>query len=89
MAGVFVNQLLHKNTQRNRKPRIFRERRNPHEFLSDAELVERYRLPRAGIEQIIKEIKDDISQLCARNHSIDPYMYHKGEYVYCKKINFN
>ena len=47
MAGVFVNQLLHKNTQRNRRPRVLKERRNAFEFLSDAELVERYRSPRA------------------------------------------
>ena len=49
-----------------RRRRIFRERINPLLYMNDQEVEERYRIQRAGIEELIRMIEDDISPVCTR-----------------------
>ena len=54
-----------------RPHRIFRERINPLLYMNDQEVEERYRIPRAGIEELIQMIEDGISPICTRSHALD------------------
>ena len=39
--------------------------------MNDQEVEERYRIPRAVIEELIRIIEDDISPVCTRSHALD------------------
>ena len=54
-----------------RRRQIFRERINPLLYMNDQEVEERYRIPRAGIEELIQMIEDDVSPVCTRSHALD------------------
>jgi hypothetical protein len=53
-----------------RRERVFRDRLNPLDYLRDFEIVERYRLPRHFIFEIIDLVRDDVDRPTARSHSI-------------------
>ena len=55
-----------------RRPRQFRDRINTLENFCDEELIERYRFPREGIEDIIDLVKEDVGPMCQRSHALDP-----------------
>ena len=54
-------------------PRVFREQVNSLQFLCDAELIGKYRFPRAGtcIEEIIENVGAKVSPSTARSHALD------------------
>ena len=72
MADLLLfNRPHQQNRPRRRRERVLRERPNPLLMYSDPELIARYRFPRAGIEDIIEMIKDDVEPQTLRSHAID------------------
>lgn len=69
MAAYIYHLGHHQNGQR--RPRVFRDRTNPLDYLSDTELIERYRFPRRGIEEIAEIVKMDVSPHTLRSHALD------------------
>ena len=62
--------LFHRLHERqNRRERIFRDRTNQLNYMSDPELISRYRLPRQ--EDLIDLIKVDIEPQTFRSHALD------------------
>jgi hypothetical protein len=72
LKGVLTNQQI-------RRERVFRDRTNPLDYLSDAEVRERYRLPRNFIVQLIDVLADDLQRTTQRSHPLP---------VYTQVINF-
>lgn len=56
--------------RRQRRARIFQERKNVFELFDDAELIKRYRLDRAGIIFVSDLVRDIISPLTLRSNAI-------------------
>ena len=64
--------LFHRLHERqNRRERVFRDRTNQLNYMSDPELISRYRLPRQAIENLIDLIKVDIEPQTFRSHALD------------------
>ena len=68
MAAAFI---YHNRQNGFCRPCLFPERVNPILFLCDAELIDRYRFPRAGIEEIIETVRADVSPSTERSHALD------------------
>jgi hypothetical protein len=62
-----------------RRERVFRDRANPLDYLCDAEIKERYRLPRPFILNLIDMLADDLQRTTKRSHPLP---------VYTQVINF-
>ena len=52
MAALFIFDELQRRDLR--KQRVFRDRRNPLDYLTDGEIRERYRLPRLYLLQLVE-----------------------------------
>lgn len=59
---------------RQRQPRTFRERRDFLREYSDAQLIERFRLDRAGILYVTDLVRDALESRTARNKALSPEM---------------
>ena len=55
---------------RQRNERVFRERTNPLEEMTDEQLRSRFRFCRESIQYILEQIKDEISPSTSRSHAI-------------------
>lgn len=55
-----------------RKERVFRDRSNPLDILSDDELFRNYRFSRSGIFHLIESFEHDIRRLTRRNKALSP-----------------
>ncbi|XP_056017405.1 putative nuclease HARBI1 [Ostrea edulis] len=53
-----------------RRERVFRDRANPLDYLQDVEVVERYRLPRPFIFQLMDVIAEDLRRTTQRSHPL-------------------
>ncbi|XP_056018427.1 putative nuclease HARBI1 isoform X2 [Ostrea edulis] len=53
-----------------RRERVFRDRANPLDYLQDVEVVERYRLPRPFIYQLMDVIAEDLKRTTQRSHPL-------------------
>ena len=68
MAALFPRR----NAARRRNSRIFRNRPNYLDFLTDQEIQRKYRLSKTQIYTVHELIKDDISPQCNRSHPLSP-----------------
>ncbi|CAG2192787.1 HARBI1 [Mytilus edulis] len=62
--------LLEQEERKERRPRIFRDRNNPIDYMADVELIERYRMPRIKILEVVDLIRKDIESPTSRSHAI-------------------
>ncbi|VDI50403.1 Hypothetical predicted protein [Mytilus galloprovincialis] len=64
--------VLEQEMMKERRPRIFRDRNNPIDYMADIELIERYRLPRIKILEVVDLIRKDtsIESPTSRSHAI-------------------
>jgi hypothetical protein len=66
--------ILHILRQRNRVDnilrRLFRDRNNPLDYLSDESIVKKYRLDRESIYSICEDLEQDLLRFTNRSHSI-------------------
>ena len=53
-----------------KRMRVFRDRKNPLDWLDDGEVIERYRLPRNFLIQLVELVKEDVERPTKRNHSL-------------------
>nr|XP_022294334.1 putative nuclease HARBI1 [Crassostrea virginica] len=53
-----------------KRMRVFRDRKNPLDWLDDVEVIERYRLPRNFLIQLVELVKEDVERPTKRNHSL-------------------
>ncbi|CAC5407865.1 HARBI1 [Mytilus coruscus] len=53
-----------------KRPRVFKDRSNPIDYMADVELIERYRMPRIKILEFVDLIKNDIESPTSRSHAI-------------------
>jgi hypothetical protein len=67
MADILLGR-----TRRRRTARIFRERRNWLEILTEKEVREKYRLSKERIAWLYELIKHDIQPETRRSHAISP-----------------
>jgi hypothetical protein len=67
---VQVAEIVRGNNDNNRRPRVFRDRLNPLDYLRDSEIVERYRLPRVFIFELIDLVREDVERPTLRSHAI-------------------
>ena len=71
MAHILV---LDEEYRRNlRRERIFRDRNNPLEIFDDHELIQRYRMPRTVILDLIELLNDEIAHPTKRSKAIQCY----------------
>ena len=72
MAAVF--QFIHNEDELNRRAlrraRVFRDRRNPLDYMSDEEIIANYRLSRDCIFMLCDELRDDLQWQTKRNYSL-------------------
>ena len=68
MAGILFGLLM----QPIRQPRNFKERIEPLNTYSDAELITKYRFDAEGIQFITDLVRDAIVRTTRRNHSLTP-----------------
>ncbi|XP_062572680.1 putative nuclease HARBI1 [Saccostrea cucullata] len=71
---IFRDILGEKEDKSPRRPRIFRDRSEVLDTLTDGELIERYRFPRHVILYLIEEVKDLIQPKTWRSHSIPAHI---------------
>lgn len=57
-----------------RRERVFRARVNYLDFHDDVGLIERYRMPRHVIVELLRSIRGDLLTATKRSHAIDPEM---------------
>lgn len=51
-------------------PRVFRDRTNPLDNLSDFDAIARYRLPRNDIVELLELVKNDLRRPTSRSYAI-------------------
>ena len=61
---------LEQEERKERRPRIFRDRNNPIDYMADIELIERYRMPRIKILEVVDLVRKDIESPTFRSHAI-------------------
>ena len=66
--AAFMAVLLEQEVSKERRPRIFRDR-YPIDYMADIELIERYRMPRIKILEVLDLIRKDKSPI-SRSHAI-------------------
>jgi len=71
--------------ERVRRPIIFRDRTNPMEFLEERDIVERYRMPRDNIYEIVRLVQDAVESPTMRSHAIPPLLQVGSFTSYAKK----
>ena len=57
-----------------RRERIFRDRSNPLDAMSDEELISKYRLNRECIFNLVEELNDDLKSPTRRNYALPSYL---------------
>ena len=72
--AFYLNNLVFmaRNRHALRRERIFRDRRNHIDALTEAELISRYRFDRAGIMELVHITEADMQDPTARNHALTP-----------------
>jgi len=55
-----------------RRPRVFRDRENPLDVLSDDAFFKRFRMPRAKFYELLQYVHDDLEHNTQRNHALLP-----------------
>jgi hypothetical protein len=63
-------EVFNERDNRIRLNRVFRDRLNPLDYLRDIEIIERYRLPRHFIFELVNIVREDIERPTARSHAI-------------------
>ena len=58
-----------KERERVRENECFEIEKNPLDCLDDVEVIERYRLPRNFLVQLVELVKEDVERPTKRNHS--------------------
>ena len=56
-----------------RRERIFRDRSNPLDAMSDEELISKYRPNRECIFNLVEELNDDLKSPTRRNYALPSY----------------
>jgi hypothetical protein len=72
MAAAFF--LLFDTERAMRRERVFRDRLDPLDTLTDYELIARYRFPRKVILEVTDLLKEDIQHPTSRSHAISPHI---------------
>ena len=57
-----------------RRARVFRDRSDPLQLYDDTELIERYRMPRNLIIDVINILSDDITPRTNRNQAVSTHL---------------
>ena len=70
MAALFIFDELQRRDIR--KQRVFKDRRNPLDNLTDGEIRERYRLPRLYLLQLVELVSCDLEKPTLRSQPISP-----------------
>ena len=70
MAALFIFDELQRRDIR--KQRLFKDRRNPLDYLTDGEIRERYRLPRLYLLQLVELVSCDLEKPTLRSQPISP-----------------
>ena len=72
--AFYLNNLVFmaRNRRALRRERVFRDRRNHFDTLTEAELISRYRFDRAGIMELVRITEADLQHPTARNHALTP-----------------
>jgi len=60
--------------ERVRRPIIFRDRTNTMEFLEERDIVERYRMPRDNIYEVVRLVQDAVESPTMRSYAIPPLL---------------
>ena len=69
-----------------RKQRVFRDRRNPLDYLTDGEIREKYRLPRFYLLQLVELVRSDLEKPTQRSQPISPTIqvkYFRNQMIPC------
>lgn len=74
-ACLFVIEVLRENEDKAlRRERVFRDRSQVLDMLTDSELIGRYRFPRRVILQLTDDVKDFIQPQTLRSHAIPAHI---------------
>ena len=84
MAALFIFDELQRRDLR--KQRVFRDRRNPLDYLTDGEIRERYRLPRLYLLQLVELLTCDLEKPTQRSQPISPTIQVKYLRNHCNMI---
>lgn len=71
MAAPYI---VVQNRQQQRRPRIFRDRRNPLDFLDDQDLISLYRLSRDAILEVCGILDRHLQRPTQRSHSLPVFL---------------
>ena len=82
MAALFIFDELQRSDIR--KQRVFRDRRNPLDYLTDGEIRERYRLPH--LLQLVELLSCDLEKPTLRSQPISPIIQVKYFRNHCNMI---
>lgn len=69
MASLFIFDVLNER-EKERGRRVFRDRNNPLDYLNDREVIERYRLPRRYLNEVVNLVKEDMERPTNRSKAI-------------------
>jgi hypothetical protein len=70
-ALIILDEAVRRNL---RRQRVFRDRGNPLEIFDDVDLIQRYRLPRQEILQLVDICRVDIEHPTKRSCAIPAYL---------------
>ena len=75
MAALFIFQtILHEKDQPLRRERVFRDRTQVLDTMTDEELITRYRFPSHVIWQLVDAVREEIEPDTIRSHAIPAHI---------------
>ena len=86
MAALFIFDELQRRDLR--KQRVFRDRRNPLDYLTDGEIRERYRLSRLYLLKLVQLVSCAFEKPIQRSKPISPTFQVKYFQNHCNMIPF-
>ncbi|XP_062581784.1 putative nuclease HARBI1, partial [Saccostrea cucullata] len=85
---LIADEHLPSNGRKLPRPRVFRDRTNPLDFLNDEEVIERYRLPRHFLYRLVELVRGDVERPTNRSHSLPAYTQVLVTIRYLAKASF-
>ena len=75
MAALFIFEIIMQEKDKPiRRERVFRDRSQVLDTMTDAELIERYRFPSQVILRLVDAVQEDIEPATLRSHAIPAHI---------------
>ena len=77
--------LLNRQRQKQQQiPRLFRDRTNPLDYMTDTQIVHNYRLDRESIYELCHELEAELARPMGRIHALPVSLQDDSTSVFCK-----